>query len=329
MTESLTPAEFDARELEVYKELWQIEATVPGINDLVHRHAGDQRVSNGYGRPKTWGMSDVEARGRVAYLASSYNYPQDPSSSLTPSDVIARVEQAEYEINERRQVIAEMEEVYWQDPWTRYFPCLNRDGHIHSSLRNCPTVRYDTAMGWATELSGLTPDQAIHVGIPGQVPPLGETLCTVCFPDAPAEWCRTRSEVTKAERERAKAEERAARDAKNAVKNLAETFRAHDGDRVKTVAAAKALVRKPAETEVELEWYRTEKASKEWNDPERYAEFIARMERRLFLERQDAQQLNQILLDREYQLPGSGWTVKEWDKSVQAAARRTRKACFG
>jgi flavin-binding protein dodecin len=113
-----------------------------------------------------------------------------------------------------------------------------------------------------------------------------------------------------------------------AAKNLAETFRAHDGDRITTVAAAKAAVRKPAETQVELEWNRTLEASKRWQDQDRYNEFIARLEHRLEMERADAAQLGLILAAREAIVPGTGWSRDEQDKAFTTALKRARKAWF-
>lgn len=296
--------EFDTRELAAYKELWQIEATLPSVNSLVHRHAGDQQVSNGYGRPKSWKMSDAEARGHLEHLASSYNYPQDPSSSLTPADVLARIEQVELDIAERRQVIAGMERLYAQDPWTRYFPCLNRDGHIHSSLRGCPTVRWDTDMGWAVEMSGLSADQAIH-GVEGQFEGLGETLCSVCFPDAPAEWCRTRSEVTRAEREAAKAACQEAKYAKQ-LRPEGEMFREEGGHGplVTTVARCLALLRE----EVELRDY--------YGRGEHPSHFRSVT---------DAERARQVLLAREERQPGTGATQAAIDKVIASAVKKNIK----
>jgi hypothetical protein len=187
-------------------------------------------------------------------------------------------------------------------------------------------------------MSGLTPGQAIH-GVEGQFEGLGETLCSVCFPDAPAEWCRTRSEVTRAEREAAKAAMNAERDAARAVKNLTEAetaqFTMMDRyDRPKTVAAAKALVRQPHETRVELEWNRSAEAKARWVSPdsglgeERYSQFIANLESRLAEETLAAELADEILFAREAATPGTGWTRDDSDKAAAATVKRTRQAYF-
>lgn len=314
MTKQMTRqqmAEFDAAEFKLMQDLWQAEAELEQVIAAAHRQAGDTRSYHWAGRTRvvSWQLTDDEA--------------------IEAAGAAGLVSNARYRITSFREHISDMEAMYREGPWQRYFPCLNADGHIHASLRGCKTVYADTAMGWATEYSGLTADQAIH-GIPGEFEGLGETLCTVCFPGAPAEWCRTRSEVTRAEREAAKAAKDAARNAALSVKNLAEPFITWDRDRITTVAAAKGVVRKPAETAVELEWNKTSEAAAKWAGMEdRYAGFIARMENRLAMEQQDAAVVNLILIGREVLLPGSGWTQAEADKSVAATARRTRKAYFG
>lgn len=321
MTSSLTPAQFDAKELEAYKELWAAESRLPGVMNLAHRHAGDQQVSNGYGRPKSWRMTDREARGRLDYLASSYNYPQDPSSRLTPCDVIAEIEQAEYEIGQRRQVIAEMEAVYAQAPWTRWFKCTNPDGHVHSSLRDCPTVRFDTPMAWITDMSGQDEDAAVAD------PRLGPTLCSVCFPEAPVERRLTQREVDREAREADKLARQEAKYAKQLRDD--EVFRTSDRDRVTTVAACKALVRRPAETAVELEWCASEDGKARFSDEESRQRFIRNVTARLEGEKADAAEANRVLLAREESAPGTGWTQADADKAVASAVKRTRKAYFG
>lgn len=307
-------AAWDAGTFEVMKDQAQASAALDRLIDSVHRAVGDKRRGN------VWGYTYEYA---VSYLVEAI----DPSANA----LLAQTDQARAVIAQLGEQISQREDVWEANGrWSRYFPCLNRDGHIHSSLRGCPTVYWDTDMGWATEMSGLTADQAIH-GITGQFKGLGETLCTVCFPDAPAEWCRTRSEVTRAEREAARNAKNAERDAKNAVKNLAEPFITHDGDKITTVAALKGIVRKAYETTVELEWYRTsERAREAWKHmPERLKEFIARGEARLVAELDDAEQADAILIAREAAAPGTGWTREESGKSAAATVKRARKAYFG
>lgn len=312
MTRALTQpemAEHDKRQFTLMNQRMLTMGYREQSLNAAHRMAGDKRSRGG------WDTSDAEV---IRYLRNN-----DPRAA----ELLAVIEGYDLEITELSRQVGEMEAFYRNDPWNRYFPCLNRDGHIHSTLRGCKTVYWDTDMGWATEYSGLTPDQAIH-GIPGQFEGLGETLCSVCFPDAPVEWCRTRSEVTRAERERAAAEKRAARDAIKAMKELAEPFRTWDNDRITTVAAAKGIIRRPAETQVELEWNQTEQAAKRWQDRESYEAFIARMKHRLEMERADAARMSLILIEREFALAGSGWSQADQDKAFTTALKRNRSIWF-
>jgi hypothetical protein len=315
--------EHDTATFALMSEAWKTEAAIDSHRNNMHRAAGDK--AQGYGRRAQWQMTFAQVTIELGALAVCGNEKIEKSA--------ARMLQADSELvsrlGELSAEISRMDAIFQVQPWSRYFRCLNTDGHIHSTFRACPTVRWDTAMGWETQMSGLSADSAIH-GIEGQFEGLGETLCTVCFPDAPAEWCRTRSEVTRAEREAVRAAKTAARDAANAVKNLDRPFRTHDGDKVTTVAAAKAVVRKAAESQVELEWSRSEDAIKRWGgDQERLNEYIARAERRLAAERADAAEVNEILIAREAAAPGTGWTREDADKAVAGAVKRTRKAYFG
>lgn len=316
-------AEFDAAEFEVIVRRDQAMTRLEHLTDVVHRMARDRK--RGFG--SSWTMTDRQAEEALRQLADGDD-KRDLSAQMRPSELITKVDDYHQGIAELSAHIEGMENQYRASGgWQRYFPCLNTDGHIHATLRGCRTVQWDTSMSWATEHSGLTADEAIH-GIPGEFEGLGETLCSVCFPGAPAEWCRTRSEVTRAEREAARAAKNAERDAIKAAKNLAEAFRTHDGDRITTVAAAKAVVRRPAETQVALEWSRTLEGSRRWDDQDRYAEFIARTERRLELEEADARDIGIILAARETAAPGTGWSQEDQRDARTAALKRNRRTWF-
>jgi hypothetical protein len=316
--------EFDAAEFELIVRRDQAFSLLARLQQQAHHMAGDKR--RGFGSTR-WEMTDGQAEMAVHCTAEGTD-SYVPQYGMRPSDLITQVVTARNAINELNASIEAAENEYRAyGGWQRYFPCLNTDGHIHATLRGCKTVYWDTSMGWATQYSGLTTDEAIH-GIPGQFEGLGETLCSVCFPDAPVEWCRTRSEVTRTERMAAKAAKDAERDAVKAAKNLAETFRTWDGDRITTVAAAKALVRKLAETQVELEWNQTLEASRRWVNPDLYNEFIARAEVSLACDRKDAEALGLILADREVTAPGTGWSRADQDKALADALKRHRRAWF-
>jgi hypothetical protein len=299
------PAEFDAAELELIRQHTQLSAQAEQIIQAAHHAARDTRsYSGGFGQKRvvSWQLTDEEA--------------------ITKAGMTEQLAKVEYGIKILADQVNWCEDFYRANPWTRYFPCLNRDGHIHSSERGCPTVRFDTDMSWAVALSGKSVAEAVAE--------LGETLCSVCFPEAPAEWCRTRSEVTRAERQAAKAAKDAARAAEKAVKELAQPFVTYDRERVTTVAAAKAVIRKPAETQVELEWHRSEDARKRFalHDRQDLADRIARIEHRLEMERADAVQVSYILIDREFASSGTGWSQADQDKAVAATLKRARREYF-
>lgn len=289
MTRQMTQPEMAAYDAQQFKLMNQRELTIRNRDQQLsaaHRMAGDKRFRGG------WATDDAEV---LRYLRES-----DPRATA----LLRAIERLDLEIEDASRQVGEMEAFYRNAPWPRYFPCLNRDGHIHSSLRACPTVRWETSMGWATEMSGLTADQAIHEGIPGQFPGLGETLCSVCFPEAPVEWCRTRSEIEREGREAAKAE----REAAKYVKRLfpSEQFRTTGrfGERVETVAKCKELLR----LEVELRDYYGH-----GEHPDHTASVA------------DAEKAAKVLLAREERQAGTGATQAQVDQIIANAVRANRK----
>ncbi|MBD3004660.1 hypothetical protein [Streptomyces sp. 5-10] len=77
--------------------------------------------------------------------------------------------------------------------WSRMFLCLSEGGHLHSSERGCPSLRYDTPMGWLPELSGMKWREAYRVFAQGREG--GEAImCSHCYRDAPVEWTRPQQE---------------------------------------------------------------------------------------------------------------------------------------
>jgi hypothetical protein len=113
-------------------------------------------------------------------IAAANGDARDLSHGTTPSAAMAKEEELRTEVATIMLAIEDAETVYREHRWTRYFPCRNRDGHIHASLRGCSTVRWSTDMGWEPELSGKPVEDAVAK--------LGEALCTMCFPAAPSGW---------------------------------------------------------------------------------------------------------------------------------------------
>jgi len=206
----MTPAEFDAAEYALMEQAGKIQSRMDARWNEIHRAAGDKKRY--YGRRSRWQMRDGEALSIVKRLAGIQrleSLPLQDRAARQARDLVADLDVLHDQLTSFQEQIAGMEDAYRQAPWTRYFPCLNADGHIHSSLRGCATVRNDTAMGWETALSGQEVDVIV------QMPPagLGPRLCSVCFPDAPVEHCRSLSDITRAEREAAAAAKKAEREA--------------------------------------------------------------------------------------------------------------------
>ncbi len=131
--------------------------------------------------------------------------------------------------------------IYVAHGWSRFFHVTNTNGHIHSST-TCTTCYDTTQYAWVTSLSGQTEAEAVAE--------LGEILCSVCFPSAPAEWTTGESKATKearAEREAKKAERAAKKvekallpeDPEGGYLTLANVAANRASDRITTTHAAK------------------------------------------------------------------------------------------
>jgi hypothetical protein len=248
MTQTIDPVQFDTQLFALYEQHSRLEDKLRSLFSFkIHPMAGDRQESNGWGRPRTWRLDDVAAFEAVVCLRHAGD-ERVLNLGVRPSDVINSHDQLDDAITELRDQINALEYVYQQNPWTRWHPCLNADGHVHSSLRGCPTVRWDTRMGWATKLSGTPVETAI------QMPPvgLGPRLCSVCFPEAPVEHCRSLPEINREARLTAKA----ARAEAKFVKNLRPEEMANpDGSRlvdgggwkIETVAACEKALRDEVE----------------------------------------------------------------------------------
>jgi hypothetical protein len=210
----IIPAEHDARQFEL---ICQSAATTDRLfagRDRMHRVAGDR--TRWIGKTKVWSMNWAEVSAAISTLIAQGD-ERDMSYSVRPSQLVAADAELLAEVARLDAEIDSMESTWRAHRWQRYFPCLNGNGHIHASLSGCPTVNRSgkaTSMGWATELSGKPVSEAI------QMPPtgLGPRLCSVCFPDAPVEHCRTLSDITREQRAADKLAKQAERDAAAAAK---------------------------------------------------------------------------------------------------------------
>jgi len=251
MTTDLTQyemAQFDAQEFAVIQRATMEARGLERLIDTVHRMAGDKKRGLGSSH---WKMSHSEAEEALAAMANGSD-EKSLSYRVRPSELLARIASARDVITALNLQAEELENQYLAlGAWLRYYPCLNADGHIHASLRGCKTVRWDTDMGWATEYSGLTADEAIH-GIEGRFEGLGETLCSVCFPNAPVEWCQSRRDITRAQREAEREARRVAREQAAQAKEA----------RLQERAARAAQPRK--ETPQERRWAGIKAVSDKW-----------------------------------------------------------------
>lgn len=285
------PVRHDEAQFKLYQQLWKAVDGIDAVHERMHHLAGDKH--DGYGSAY-WVMKLSDVRVVLGAMLES----GDKAPVVT--ELASREVQLEAEAIVLREQIAVMESVWREFRWTRWFECLNADGHVHSSLRGCKTVFGNTAMGWATRLSGMPLEVAI------QLPPegLGPRLCSVCFPDAPVEHCRSLRDITRAEREAAKA----ARQEAKYVKALRP-----DGERFRETAWS--------------QWCETVYRCKELlrNEVE-YRDFHGHGEHRSHAASvADAARAAEVLLAREAAHPGTGATQAEIDKIIASAVRKNRK----
>ena len=121
-----------------------------------------------------------------------------------------RVEQYKAERSElltkRKAVVEQIKNLNAQyTGWTRAFLVINSNGHIHKN-RSCSTCFLTTQYYWVTELSGDDENTIVEKA--------GEKACTVCYPDAPADILRLKSQIEHPDNVRAREEREAKRLAK-------------------------------------------------------------------------------------------------------------------
>jgi hypothetical protein len=317
------PQAFDARLAGKYAAWEKATAALQRAYGQIHDAAGDRKEY--HGRDLVWRRTHAEVEGTVRQMATHGEpLPVRMGSRQTPGDLLAALRDAEAALTDAAVAVQKMEAIYRRpfNRWQRFFPCTNRDGHIHASYRNCPTVRWDTAMAWRPDLSGKTVDEAVA--------DLGPALCSVCFPAAPVEQKsmtlgQVADERTKGERDAARAARQAAKDAKTLT--LDEEFRTEGShDLVTTVARCKELIRQAIEAEVELEWI---------NLPEREnaqgmdADTLARMRQNradsVLAAQRDAGRASAVLQARETRHQGWGATQAEITKMQQNKYKNARK----
>ena len=317
------PHTFDDLLADRYRAWEQASRRRDGAGDRIHSVAGDRRE----GRQHLWRrtMGEVMQTARIMAAAGESRLGIDPAQALDYYDTTTS------EMAVAMLAVTEMEDIYNRprNRWQRFFPCTNRDGHIHASYRDCPTVSWTTPMAWRPDLSGLTVEEAV------QMPPagLGPALCSVCFPEAPVEQRsmttgQVADELTRAERDAA----RAARELARAAKQLTETETdeigrtEYDRDQVTTVARCKEIIRKAIEEEVQQEYYDRPGAFEAWQaDRESFDRIRANIAGNLAKLQRDAGRCAAVLQARETAHPGWGADQAAITKIQQAKYKSARR----
>ncbi len=296
MAKAMTPAENDLALAELGQQHEKLEGQLAMGRARMHQAGGVRKAKRGQGRYATWGwqLTTREAMAAVRRLAGegddySHYLGGRPSAALAADDATTAG------MGEIAARVRALEENWLRAGWSRWYPCLNSDGHVHASERGCSTVRFDTRMGWFPELSGATVEEAIAQ--------FGPRLCSVCFADAPSDWCRSLPEINREQR----LAEKAAREEAKFAKRLrpAEQFRDHRNDWVETVARCREILR----DEVELRDYYG-RGEHPWHPASVTA----------------ARKAAEVLLTREAAAPGTGAVQAEIDTITERAEKKNRKA---
>jgi hypothetical protein len=296
-TPAINPVEFDEHLYELYQQASKIEDQLESNRDYQHIAAGDRKEWIG-GR-QYWRRTSAEVLESLQIMAKDgVELPASISRGgrRTARQLLTEEDELMVAQAEAANAINQQEAIYRlpENRWPRYFRCLNSDGHIHSSLRGCPTVRWDTPMGWNTDLSGRPVKDAIDK--------LGPTLCSVCYPGAPVEWRQKKSDVERAEREARKAAAAEAKFIKRLRPDEVIVIK-RDGlyEHIETVAACLEALRK----EVEFRDYYGH-GQHHWHAA--WAEA--------------AEKAKAVLLAREAKQAGTGATQGKIDATIASAVKR-------
>ena len=281
---------FDDAQYARHERAGKTEARLETVRNRQHTMAGDRRET--VGRRYTWRRTAAEIWQTLEVMRDVHHDAAAGAILAQEQELLTELAQVVLEINENEKIYRQP-----QNRWNRYFRCLNSDGHIHSSLRGCPSVHATTPMGWNTRLSGQLADVVVK--------DLGPTLCSICFPTAPVEWRQKKSDVEREAREAAKAAKAEARFGK--MLRPGEVITVGHGrfyDTITTVAAAKDALRK----EVEFRDYYGHGVHCD-HEPWAAAAVLA----------------TEVLLAREARKPGTGATQAEIDRIIASAVKRNIK----
>ena len=178
----------------------------------VHRAANDE-YRRRYDSRSGWKLSDDEAADKAAQVAAS----NTTYIGRQAQDALDRLAQAYDALADAEQAQADADKWAEYGRWPRY--AVVPGGHIHNDM-GCFTLRWDTDVRWAYQVSGDTVEDAIAE--------YGEALCSHCYPAAPV--AKTLGKVatdpnghpiSRAQAQAALAAKQAEKAAKAAAKNAA------------------------------------------------------------------------------------------------------------
>jgi|SRR6185437_3927441 len=284
----------DTRLAELYEADSRIEQAIRVAESQIHYAAGDKKVI-GAGRRAGWRRTLSEVMRDARRLAEQTGYGAEQAAAALEAWRALKGRQAEISVE-----VTDLEAVYQEHRWNRYFLVTNANGHVHRGM-NCPTCFPTTEYAWLPELADC--DEAV------MIEEFGEKACTVCFPDAPANPNFSGPGRRDREALDARAAEKAARLAAKYRKTLrpeeAFSFKtdARFSEHVTTVAACLAVLR----SEVEFRDYY---GHGEHPSHAGYVEGAARAAK--------------VLLAREAACPGTGATQAQIDKVIANAVKKER-----
>lgn len=209
----MTPVEVDTEIAALDRQILDLRSQVQARGNMVRSAAGMRdydRKTGRYINTGTWAEAKAEVARRIelgeADAAANANRGESDRWTSTPDAIsIYKAEQPLRFVAEADALIAEIDRLatderaplhheYASRPWSRFYLVTSSAGHVHSST-NCQTCRWSTAFGWVPELSGMTEAEAMDA-LDAMSGASRETLCSVCFPNAPV--AGKRAHITKA-----------------------------------------------------------------------------------------------------------------------------------
>lgn len=182
MTATPNPRQIDEQIEALELQGQRIGQTISTLVTAAHHTLGERKERIGRGKA-AWPTGDAEAVAALRKVAVDSAHPAAP----TAADLLAKLDAALADLAAIDRQVQELEAIYAEHRWSRFFIVISSDGHIHRN-RRCSTCYLSTVYGWLPKLSGLTEAEAVA--------DQGPLLCSVCFPSAPAEWTRGRAPQT-------------------------------------------------------------------------------------------------------------------------------------